>query len=195
MALRDWSGWQVAVLSLLGLLGAWIALRRERSMVPRSEGPEVQWRTVAADFEPEPPGALRDIYVHDATPADWQAALDYVRATCASLEVTVDGEPAALPAAVAEVFPLGERAPTLLTFDVGGIGVACHFFAPTEIEFDLRPEAVTGPERLAAVVAFLRGLALAVRKPAVLTMENSPESVILRADPVTGRVSWSPPAV
>ena len=53
---------------------------------------------VAGAFEPD--GALRDIYVHDATIADWQAVLDFVRGNCTSFQFTVDGQPAVLPAAI-----------------------------------------------------------------------------------------------
>ena len=55
------------------------------------------------------------------------------------------------------------------------------FLYPDQIEFDLLPEEVTGPERLAAVASFLRGLAAVAHKPAVLTMENVPDAVILPA--------------
>jgi hypothetical protein len=151
----------------------------------------VEWRSVAEDLKAD--GALRDIYVHDATLADWQVALDRVRVLYAPLEFRVDGHQADLPAQVAEIFPIRERASPSLSFDLSGIDVACHFFTQEEIEFDLRPEEVTGPERLAAVVSFLRELATAVGKPAVLTMESVPGAVILRADPVSGTVVWVPP--
>jgi len=75
---------------------------------------------------------------------------------------------------------------------VDGIGVTCHFFAAEQIEFDLRPEEVTGPERLAAVVSFLSRLATVVGKPALLTMENMPEEGFLRSDPTCGTVVRGP---
>lgn len=149
------------------------------------------WEAVAEDFRAD--GGLRDIYVLDATLADWQAALDHVRAAYSPIRFTVDGEAAALPVSVAEIFPVAERAALSLMFDVGGVGVACHFFAPDEIEFDIQPREVNGPERLSTVAAFLRELASATRKPALLTMENMQTAVILRADPATGRVIWVPP--
>ena len=151
----------------------------------------MDWRIVAEDLKPD--GALRDIYVHHTTLADWQVALDHVRERYAPLAFTVDGDPADLPRPVADIFPIGDRAVASLSFDVGGIDVACHFFTEEQIEFDLRPEEVTGPERLAVLVSFLRELSTAVGKPAVLTMENVPDAVILRADPVSGTVVWVPP--
>jgi hypothetical protein len=114
--------------------------------------PGIQWSVVAEGFEPD--GALRDIYVHDATVADWQAALDYVRASRAVLQFTIDGQPAELPGTAVKIFPIRERASPLLSFDVEGINVNCRFFTATEIEFDLQPGDVTGPERLTSVVSF-----------------------------------------
>jgi hypothetical protein len=150
----------------------------------RGEG--VEWSGVAAAFEPD--GALRDVYVHGATLADWQAVLDHVRTHYPPLDFSVGGDPAALPAAVAEIFPLWERAAPLLYFHVGGIGVACHFFTPDEVEFDLRPEEVTEQARLDALVDFVRGVGDATGKPVAVTIENWPEALILRYDPATGGI-------
>jgi hypothetical protein len=147
------------------------------------------WREVAADFEPD--GALRDIYVHGTTMADWQAVLGHLRERYAPLEFTIDGEPAVLPARAAEIFPTWGHAAPSLYVDVGGIDVRCHFFAVDEVEFDFRPGDVRGPERLAAVVSFMRGLVTAVGKTAVLTMESVPEAVILRIDPPDGQVVFA----
>ena len=152
----------------------------------------VEWRTLTEDFKPD--GALRDIYVRDATLADWQATLDHIRERYAPLEFNVDGHPADLPRQVAEIFPIREQAAPRLNFDVGGIDVACHFFGTEQIEFDLQPAEMTGPERLAAIVSFLGELATVVGKPALLTMENMPGEVILRADPTSGTVVRVPPS-
>ncbi len=154
--------------------------------------PDIPWSVVAADFKPE--GALRDIYVHDATLNDWEAVLDFIRASYPSLEFSIDGEPSELPATAAQIFAISERALPGLSLNVDEINIACHFFTPTEIEFDLRPEDVTGPEHLRSVVSFLRSVAQTVGKMAVLTMENTPNAIILRADPSTGRVAWNPPS-
>lgn len=156
------------------------------------QGQDFAWETAAQDFRAD--GGLRDIYVLDATPADWQAAFDHLRATYHPVRFTIDGEPATPPSSVAEIFPIWERAAPALHFEVGGVEVACHFFVADEIEFDLWPQDVTGPERLVAVAAFIRELASAVGKPAVLTMENMREAVILQADPATKRVVWLPPS-
>ena len=157
-----------------------------------AQGSRLEWSVVGEAFASD--GALRDVYVHDATLADWAIAYDYVRTTYPKLEFTINGKPKVLPATAAEIFPIWKQAAPLLNFDVGGIDFACHFFTEDEIEFDLRPEEVTGPERLASLVAFLGRLAAVLRKPALLTMENMREVVFLQADPVSGTVAWIPPS-
>ena len=151
---------------------------------------EPRWPDVAPDFAPD--GSLRDVYVFGTTEADWDAVLAHVRARYAPLRFTVDGAPASLPARVAEAFAVWEHAAPCLTFRVGGVELACHFFDPGDIEFDFRPQEVDGPARLAAITAFLRELAHVTERPAVLTAESQPDAVILRADPVTGAVVFVP---
>jgi hypothetical protein len=150
----------------------------------------VSWTDVAPDFVRD--GSLRDIYVFGTGMRDWDVVLAYLRTRYQPLEFSVDGRAAALPTEAADVFALRLEATPLLRFGVGGVDVACHFFTPDQIELDLPSEQVDGPERLASVVEFLRGLAFATSKAAVLTEEGSPNLVILHADPVSGRVVHYP---
>lgn len=139
------------------------------------------WELVAQAFEPD--GSLRDIYVEDTTLTDWERVIAQVRERYGPMRFTLDGEPAPLPAAVSDVFQLRTECAPRLSFSVGGIELATHFFDPTEIEFDLAPTQVDGPVRLEALVGFLRWLADLVEKPAILTDENEKGAVILRAAP------------
>lgn len=100
-----------------------------------------------------------------------------------------------MPERVADIFALWERGTApLLSFDVAGILVTCHFFAPEEIEFSIDPGDVTGQDSLDAIAALLHELASAIKKPALLTPENLPKSPILRADPESDRVELLPPS-
>jgi len=147
------------------------------------------WHNVAADFEPD--GALRDIYVQNATLADWQIALDLIRRGYAPVTFTRDGVEGALPPSAADAFADRADAALSLKFEVGGIELACYFFTPTEIEFDLPPAQVNSEERFGALQDFLRALATTLRKPVVLSFESSPELAILTLDPA-GRVTYHP---
>jgi len=59
----------------------------------------------------------------------------------------------------------------------------CHFFTVEEIEFDIDTREVKGQQELNALLEFMRCLAHATDKEAVLTAENMPEIVILRVRP------------
>jgi hypothetical protein len=142
---------------------------------------EIYWADVAAEFESD--GALRDVYVLGTTEADWDAVFALVRRRHPPLRYFIDHVAAQVPEAAAQAFAVWPDAGPLLLFDVGGIQLACHFFTPEEIEFDLRPEGVDGPARLASLVDFLAALATASGKPALLTHENMPHAVILRVEP------------
>ena len=153
---------------------------------------DIEWDAVAHEFEWD--GSLRDIYVRGATVADWQTVLDTVRVRYSPLTFVAGGTPAVLPARAADVFPLWSGdAPPVLGFSVGGVQLVCHFFTTDEIEFDLDPREVTGPERLGSVLAFLGDLARLTGKGAVLTPENVADEPIFRADPATGSVKYVPP--
>lgn len=153
---------------------------------------KLPWERVAPDFVQD--GSLRDVYVLDAGPADWQAVLDELRAGYAPLAFTAGGEPAPLPDRAADVFPLWARgAAPRLSFRVGTVGLDCHFFDPAEIEFSLDPAEVAGPAQLAPRAEFLARLARLTGKPALLTPENWPQSPILRANPASGAVAYLAP--
>jgi hypothetical protein len=151
----------------------------------------LSWSRVAPDFVPD--GSLRDVYVQGAELHDWDVALAYFRATYPPLAFTIDGETAPMPARAADAFAVRPGASPRLSFSAGGVNLACHFFTPEEIEMDLLPQHVDSPERLESVADLLRGLATVTGKAAVLTAENQPDAVILRADPATGKVVHEPP--
>ena len=151
----------------------------------------MDWQSVAPDFEPD--GSLRDIYVLDADLSDWQRVLDILRESY-SLSYEVDGQASALPERVEEILNewQEERAP-VARFSLGGIDLACHFFSPEEIEFDFRPEEVTGPEQLETLIRFLRQLSEITGKAAIVAPENFPESPILRYRPLSPEAEFLPP--
>jgi hypothetical protein len=150
----------------------------------------IDWREAAVDFEPD--GSLRDIYIRTANTADWQAVLDHVRAHYGPVHLTVDGVPRELPPRVDQLFAIRRLANPEAGFSVGGVHLACHFFATEEIEFDLSPEDVTGPPQFYALSTFLEEIGRLTGKAAILTPENLPDDPILRFDPHKGCVEYLP---
>jgi hypothetical protein len=152
----------------------------------------MDWDQVSADFEPD--GALRDIYVLDATLADWQAVVDRLRTLNPRPKFCIGGEEVALPIDVTELFFRGpdDLCPSLHV-PLGSATLNCHFFVDDEIEFDLDPREM-GPSLLDPLIEFLKELGTVTAKPVVLTMENMPEAVIMRYDPAVAGVKWVGPA-
>src|SRR5262245_17378518 len=151
---------------------------------------DASWDRVAPDFEPD--GSLRDIYVQSATLADWDLTLQVILRDYAPATFTRDGELAAVPVSANDVFAERDSAALTLKFDVAGIELACHFFSPEEIEFDLLPKQVNSHERFAALQGFLRSLATTLGKTVILTPQSMAHLPILSVDS-DGLVAYHPP--
>jgi hypothetical protein len=120
-------------------------------------------------------GSLRDIYVLNADPGDWDALLALAQAY--PHEYTRDGVSASLPS-LTSIFHDRDHS-HLLSVLAGNVRINCHFFLSDEIELDIDPREVTGPEEHAAVLQFVEQLARATGKDAVLTPESTHEIVLL----------------
>ena len=168
-------------------------LKRLLALVPGNRKPAVaNWGRAASDFAWD--GGLRDIYVLGADTDDWRKLLDEIRETYSPVEFTVDGEAAAMPRGVAQLFEKRSEAGLLLRFRVGGIDLRCHFFDPCEIEFDLDPRSVDWTDSFEALTGFIRLLGDLSGKTVVLTPENMKEAPILRYAPGDADIMSLPPA-
>lgn len=149
------------------------------------------WGPPAADFEWD--GSLRDIYVLNTDPADWQNVMQAIRELYGPVEFIVDGEPAEMPHGVDGVFAMRKRATVTLRFWVGPNLLFCHFFDGDKIEFDLDPRTVDGMASFDELRNFIRMLGDLTAKTVVLTCENAVDSVILRYSPEDADVIWLAP--
>ena len=149
----------------------------------------MDWQLVAPDFAWD--GSWRDIYILDTTTADWQVVWDVLRHWEPPAVFVVEGTIEPMPERVDTAFAMRNERTPLLAFQVGQIGLNCHFFGTDEIEFDLDPREVKGPADAEALAAFMRRLSNATGKTVVLTAENSKEMVIARCLPATGEIVWT----
>ena len=129
-------------------------------------------------------GSLRDDYVLNTDSRDWQLVLDHLRQSEVPLAFHVDGQPRPLPTDVQAIFRLRDAAVVGLAIDLTGVLVRCHFFTPSEIEFDFDPRDVVRPEQADRVLSFLQELADLLGKPVLLAPENHPETPLVRKEPV-----------
>jgi hypothetical protein len=139
------------------------------------------WRSVRTEFAWE--GSWRDICVREVNLAAWQAAVQALIREGLRGEFTLNGVRQELPFDLREVFGISCERGALWCVSVVGLTLYCHFFDEGEIEFDLDPREVTGPERLDGIVGFMRTLASATGKPALMTPENMHEVPFLRVAP------------
>jgi hypothetical protein len=83
----------------------------------------------------------------------------------------------------------------MLTFDVGGVHINCHFFGHEELEFDLDPREVKDARSLAEVLGFMRQVGVALELPVRLTPENTRERPFLEYSPGEDRFTHTPVGV
>ena len=86
--------------------------------------------------------------------------------------------------------PLESETDSLLSFYVGPIQLACHFFSAVEIEFDFDPRQVSGETEIEQLDRFMRLLGDATGKQVILTQENDQEAIIARYSPDLETVVW-----
>jgi len=139
------------------------------------------WDDLKAEFAWE--GSWRDICVTDTSIADWRAALEMINAAGLRLKFTIDGAECTPPHNLLEIFGQPRECTFLLAAFVGGVQLNCHFFAESEIEFDLDPREVVGQAELDGVITFMRKLATATQKSALMTPENTHEAAFIRVAP------------
>ena len=153
-------------------------------------GRMVDWERAADAFDWD--GSLRDLYVLRTGEEAWDRLLGFLRGGPWPVEYSVNDVPAALPERASDVFALREQASPLLRVDPAGLHLNCHFFDPSEIEFDFDPRDANGPAWLARLLAFMGDLAALLRKPVLMTPEDGPGTPWLRVGPDPAEVTWLP---
>jgi hypothetical protein len=146
------------------------------------------WDAVRDEFAFD--GSWRDIYVPGVDMPAWQRMLDGLRAAGYEMAYFREDQPAELPAEAKQAFPPPDECDRLLSVRFAGVLANCHFFTPEEIEFDIDPREVKGQEQLDALFGFMRCLAEAAGKEAILTAENCPEIIIFRVRPGQSAVEY-----
>jgi hypothetical protein len=126
----------------------------------------------------EPDGSLRDVYLVGIDADGWWKFIQY--ASTHPLTYKADGEDADFPG-VADVFRLRDRSHCLSIW-VGDAAANCHFFLEDEIELDLDPCEVLGPNEHDALLDFIEGAALAVGVNALVTPEGAQNSPFMAFD-------------
>ena len=139
------------------------------------------WETIKAEFAWE--GSWRDICVPDVDLDGWQAAMSALEASGRTGKLTVGENASFASVDVSKLFGTEDRATVLWSIEVGGVVLACHFFDQAEIEFDLDPREVRGQAEIDALLHFMKTLALATGRFALMTPENMHSVPFVRVSP------------
>lgn len=145
----------------------------------------LDWRRQQADFESD--GILRDIYIQATTAADWKLVAAHILDGDYRARLECGGAVVAMPREMETAF--AENARYSMTFTVGGIGLVCHFFSPTEIELSFEPHQVS-EAGLRALLSFVIELGDVTGKPVLVSPENCPQAPIFRYDPSDRHLRW-----
>ena len=131
---------------------------------------------------------LLDVYVFDATLADWQKLLDFVRSGSHQIAYTLNGTFADLPHDAASIFRIRADVSVSLSVYLGGVlRVNVHFFLEDEIELDLQAGGIQTEAQAEMVFDFLQHISRLLNKEAALTSESAPGDVIFRLTPAGNR--------
>ncbi|GAA1549173.1 hypothetical protein [Kribbella lupini] len=149
-----------------------------------------RWSEVA-DFFGRTNGQPLGVYVFGAGVKDWEKAIAAVVSQGWQVGFTSIGRPD-LPG-VREIFAgADDLSASLSVQPLVGLFMTTRFSTADEIEFGLHSDDVRGQTGLDAVCTFLRVVAQAVGKPAVLTSEELRPRHLLAYDPGTDHFAVRP---
>ena len=146
------------------------------------------WKNIEWIFEKD--GALRDIYVQNATISDWKKVVDLLNSeykltfgVCEeNLTDKIDFEFVKIMFAD----ETGELETKSATIDLNGIVVKCYFFLENQIEFDINPTEIKTELEFKTITDFMKAISSELEKQITLCGENQPEFPLLKIDTKNG---------
>ncbi|KAB1158548.1 hypothetical protein F7018_07980 [Tenacibaculum aiptasiae] len=146
------------------------------------------WKNIEWIFEKD--GALRDIYVQNATISDWKKVVDLLNSDYKltfgvyedNLTDKIDFEYVKIMFAD----ETGELETKSATIDLDEIIVKCYFFLIDQIEFDINPCDIHSEIELKKVTDFMTVISTKLGKQITLCGENQPEFPFIKIDSKKG---------
>lgn len=147
------------------------------------------WAAYKAEFVPD--GSLRDICVFQTDMEDWHTAAGVITAQGYDLKFLQKLTGRRFPEDLHSLFPSSaDEELTLLTIDISGVLLNCHFFTNEQIEFDLDPAEVKSADQLARLFELMHAIAGALGKDVLMTPENEKLHPIFRCRPLSDQVEY-----
>ncbi len=128
-------------------------------------------------------GSLRDVYVLNTNVVIWKQFLDFLKSSGIHHSFRGEDSTEYLADLAAYFKERSELGSLILSIDVNGVIINCHFFTETEIEFDLDPKEVTGEDKANSVFQFMEIVSETLSLPVRLTPENTEETPIFEYTP------------
>ena len=146
------------------------------------------WNNIEWIFEKD--GALRDIYVQNATISDWEKVVDLLNS---EYELTFGVYEDNLIDKIDFGFvktmfadETGELETKSATVDLNGIVVKCYFFLENQIEFDINPTEIKTESDFNKITDFMKSISSKLEKQITLCGENQPEFPLIKIDSKNG---------
>lgn len=146
------------------------------------------WKDIEWIFEKD--GALRDIYVQNATISDWEKVVDLLNSEYKltygiyenDLTDQIDFE------YVKTIFvdETGEMEIKSATIDLSGIVVKCYFVLENQIEFDINPTEIKTKSEFYKIIDFMKSISSKLEKQITLCSEGQPEFPLIKIDSKNG---------
>ena len=146
------------------------------------------WKDIEWIFEKD--GALRDIYVQNATISDWKKVVDLLNSDFKlTFGVYKDNLTDKIDFGYVKTMfadETGKLETKSATIDLDGIVVKCYFFLVDQIEFDINPSEIHSELELKKVTDFMKTMSTELGKQITLCGENQPEFPLIKIDSKNG---------
>ncbi|WP_308994023.1 hypothetical protein QLS71_002480 [Mariniflexile litorale] len=146
------------------------------------------WNNIEWIFEKD--GALRDIYVQNATISDWEKVVDLLNSEYElTFGVYEDNLIDKIDFGYVKTMfadETGELETKSATVDLNGIVVKCYFFLENQIEFDINPIEIKTESDFNKITDFMKSISSKLEKQITLCGENQPEFPLIKIDSKNG---------
>jgi hypothetical protein len=147
----------------------------------------MDWQKYKDEFTCD--GSLRDIYVLKTNINNWQQFLDFLRSSNIPHRFGGEDNLEYLNDLASYFEERSQHGSLILSIDLNGVILNCHFFIETEIELDLDPKDVTDEGKASGVFKFMENLSETLSIPVRLTPENTENTAIFEYTP--GNHIWN----
>ena len=146
------------------------------------------WKNIEWIFKKD--GALRDIYVQNATISDWEKVVDLLNSEYKlTYGVYEDNLTDKIDFGYVKTMfadETGELETKSATIDLSGIVVKCFFFLENQIEFDINPTEIKTESEFNKITDFMKSVSSKLEKQITLCGENQSEFPLIKIDTKNG---------